>query len=217
MKNLFECKLYAFIDTGYLKGRAMEDVARQLCEGGADIIQLRAKTESKAEIIRMAEKILPITESARVPLVINDYPEVAIKVGAQLCHLGQEDFFGAGFKTAEQVTGCPKAIGLGLSTHSQEQALMAIRVKPDYVAVGPVFKTGTKPTAQPVTLELVKWASENIKIPWFAIGGINLDNIEEVLSAGARRICVVSAILNEAKIDVACRRFKQKIEEYNPD
>ena len=81
----------------------------------------------------------------------------------------------------------------------------------DYVAIGPVYKTGTKPAAQPVTLDYVRWAARNVPIPWFAIGGINLQNLNEVLDAGARRICVVSAILNAPDIVKACQEFKNRL------
>jgi thiamine-phosphate pyrophosphorylase len=213
MRKISDCKLYTFIDTSYLKGRAPEEIARQLCDGGSDIIQLRAKLERNEEIIKIAETILPITEKAGIPLVINDYPEIAKKVGAQYCHLGQEDFFDIGYHTASEITGITKRIGLGLSSHSIEQARRAIDANPDYIAVGPVFATATKPQAKPVTLELVKWAAKNVKIPFFAIGGINLSNIDDVLSAGARRICVVSAILDKTDVVSACKEFKKRMEQ----
>ena len=79
------------------------------------------------------------------------------------------------------------------------------------MAVGPVYKTGTKPSAKPVTLELVQWATQNLSLPWFAIGGIDLENLESVLKAGARRVCVVSAILNSRDIAAACRLFKDRL------
>src|SRR5437879_8977731 len=97
MKPLSACRLYAFVDTAYLRGRAPEDVARQLCDGGADLIQLRAKHSSPEQIRRLAEAILPITRRAGVGLVINDHLDIAQEVGAEFCHLGQEDFFGAGY------------------------------------------------------------------------------------------------------------------------
>src|SRR5258705_223253 len=96
MKPPGDCKLYAFVDTSYLHGRAPDAVAQMLCEGGADLIQLRAKNSSPEEIRAMAGKILPLTQHARVGLVINDHPEIAREVGAELCHLGREDFFEAG-------------------------------------------------------------------------------------------------------------------------
>jgi len=213
MRKISDCKLYTFVDTSYLKGRTPDEIARQLCDGGSDIIQLRAKSENKETIIRIAETILPITEKAQIPLVINDYPDIAKRVGAQFCHLGQEDFFDAGYKSVDEIAGVTKTIGLGLSSHTIEQVQRAVFAKPDYIAVGPVFPTATKPQVKPVTLELVKWASKNVIIPFFAIGGINLINIDEVLSAGARRICVVSAILANTDIEKVCKQFKKKLEQ----
>jgi thiamine-phosphate pyrophosphorylase len=208
MKPLSDCRLYTFVDTAYLHGRAPEFVAEQLCTGGLDLIQLRAKNSSKDDIRRMAEAILPVTQKAGVGLVINDHPDIAAEVGAEFCHLGQEDFFGAGFKQASDLRNNLK---IGLSTHAPEQAERALAAGPDYIAIGPVYATGTKPTAKPVTLEYVRWAAANVKIPWFAIGGINLETLDDVLAAGARRICVVSAILNARDIAKVCREFKQRL------
>src|SRR6516225_3038077 len=92
MRALSDCHLYAFVDTAYLRGRDPRTVARQLCEGGADLIQLRVKKSSADEIQRMAEAILPITQQANAGLVINDHPAIAARIGAEFCHLGQEDF-----------------------------------------------------------------------------------------------------------------------------
>src|SRR5437870_13377575 len=96
MKPLSQCRLYTFVDTAYLRGRAPVEVARQLCEGGSDLLQLRAKNVSLIELRQMAERILPITEHAGVGLVINDHLHVAVDMGAPVCHLGQEDFFDTG-------------------------------------------------------------------------------------------------------------------------
>jgi len=211
VKSLRDCRLYAFIDTAWLSGRRPEEVAEQLCDGGADLIQLRAKSFAPDEIQQCAEAILPITNRAGVGLIINDHPEIALQSGAFGCHLGQEDFFDPGFTQATQVTGCPALIKLGLSTHAPEQARRALDAKPDYIAIGPVFATGTKPTALPVTLEYVRWAAANVTVPWFAIGGITLQNLDDVLAAGANRICVVSAILSAPDIAKACRTFKDRL------
>lgn len=221
MKPLSDCHLYAFVDTAYLHGRAPEHLAQQLCDGGADLIQLRTKGLPQADIVRMAEGIVQITSRAGVGLVINDYPGIAEQVGAELCHLGQEDFFGAGYSIASELR-TPRslarrseaqaaALRIGLSTHSPEQARRALAAGPDYIAIGPVYATGTKPGAKPVTLDYVRWAAANVSIPWFAIGGITLDNVGDVLAAGARRICVVSAILNAPDVTAACRQFRARI------
>jgi thiamine-phosphate pyrophosphorylase len=101
---------------------------------------------------------------------------------------------------------------IGLSTHAPEQARRAEEAGADYIAIGPVFATDTKPTAKPVTLDYVRWAAENVRVPWFAIGGINLQNLDQVLAAGAKRICVVSAILNAEDVADACAKFRRKLE-----
>lgn len=215
MKPLSECRLYTFVDTGYLSNRPPEFVAEKLCEGGSDVIQLRAKNLSANEIRRIAERILPIADRAGVGLVINDFPEIAASLGAPFCHLGQGDFFDAGFTHRSALPTLRSTISLGLSSHSPDQAARAVAAGADYVAVGPVFKTGTKPSASPVTLDVVRWAAHNLNLPWFAIGGINLENLDSVLEAGARRICVVSAILTAPDIAMACRRFKKQVMTFN--
>lgn len=208
MKPLAQCRLYSFIDTAWLRGRDPADVARQLCAGGSDLIQLRAKNSTSDEIRRLAESILPILSSAGVGLVINDHPGIAREVGADLCHLGQEDFFGAGWSSVSQLPGPP----IGLSTHSPAQAERALAAQPAYIAIGPVYPTPTKPGAPPVTLDYVRWAAANVNISWFAIGGITLQNLDEVIAAGATRICAVSAILNPPDIAAACRQFKNRLD-----
>jgi thiamine-phosphate pyrophosphorylase len=212
MKPLSDCRLYAFVDTAYLRGRAPQRVAKELCDGGADLIQLRAKDSSIEEVRSLAEQILPVTRAAGVGLVINDHLSVARNVGAEFCHLGQEDFFDAGHSNVSELRAPESGLRIGLSTHAPEQARRAVAAGADYVAIGPVYATGTKPTARPVTLDFVRWAAENVAIPWFAIGGINLQNLEDVLAAGARRICVVSAILNQEDIAASCRTYKKKLE-----
>jgi thiamine-phosphate pyrophosphorylase len=99
-----------------------------------------------------------------------------------------------------------------MSTHSPTQAERAVNAGAVYVAVGPVYPTGTKPTAVPVTLDYVRWAATHLSLPWFAIGGINLDNLDAVLSAGARRICAVSAILNAPDVTAVCREFRHRLD-----
>ena len=211
MKPLVECKLYTFIDTAYLYGRAPELVAQQLCDGGSDLIQLRAKKSSPEEIRTLAEIVLPVTRRANVGLVINDHLDIAKAIGADICHLGQEDFFDAGHKHCSEVRNQKSEVKIGLSTHAPEQAKRALAAGPDYIAIGPVFATGTKPTAKPVTLEYVRWAAKNVTIPWFAIGGINLENLGDVLAAGATRVCVVSAILNAPDVTKACAEFRRRL------
>ncbi len=159
----------------------------------------------------MAEAILPVTRSAGVPLVINDYLDIARAVGAEFCHLGQEDFFDAGHKHISELGTRNSELKIGLSTHAPAQAERAVAAGADYIAIGPIYATGTKPTAKPVTLDYVRWAAANVSRPWFAIGGINLDNLDQVLAAGASRVCVVSAILNAPNVTKACADFRKQL------
>lgn len=212
MKPLADCKLYAFVDTAYLRDRAPETVAQQLCDGGADLIQLRAKDSPLEAVRRMAEVILPVTRRANVGLVINDHLSVAREVGAEFCHLGQEDFFDPGHRHVSELPIADCGLQIGLSTHAPEQAERALAAGPAYIAIGPVFATGTKPTARPVTLDYVRWAAAHVPISWFAIGGINLANLDDVLAAGAKRICVVSAILNADDVAKTCAEFRRRLD-----
>jgi thiamine-phosphate pyrophosphorylase len=211
MKPLSECRLYTFVDTDWLHDRNANDVAQKLCDGGSDLIQLRAKQSSTNEIRGIAETILPIALQAGVWLVINDHPALASEIGAHACHLGQEDFFGGGHTHVSKFKARDPELKIGLSTHAPSQAERAILAGADYVAIGPVYATGTKPAAKPVTLDYVSWAAANVKTPWFAIGGINLQNLDDVLAAGARRICIVSAVLNAPDVVDACQKFKNRL------
>jgi thiamine-phosphate pyrophosphorylase len=210
VKPLSECRLYAFVDSTYLHGRDPVELTRQLCEGGADLIQLRAKDWPVTQVANLAVRMTEVTRAHSVGLVINDYPEIARQAGAELCHLGQEDFFDAGHQHVSELP-FPR---LGLSTHSPDQARRAIAAGPAYIAIGPVYATGTKPTAQPVTLEYVRWAATQVQVPWFAIGGITLQNLPQVRAAGATRICVVSGILNQPDVRGACRVFREAVDRF---
>lgn len=259
MKPLADCFLYAFVDTAFLRGRAPDLVARQLCDGGADLIQLRAKGLPVDEVTRLAEALVPITERADVGLVINDHPAVARAVGAPLVHLGQEDFFDRGYTHVTELAGevqerkpqvgvptpglrptpfdvggdlpslgatsgpgreavSPAALAnrrppprIGLSTHAPEQAERALAAGAAYIAIGPVYATGTKPTARPVTLDYVRWAAAHVPVPWFAIGGIHFGNLDAVLAAGAQRLCMVSALLDAPDLVRACQTLKHRL------
>lgn len=197
------CRLYGIIDSGYLSGRDPVDLAGQMIEGGVDFIQLRAKGWSSAEVSAAARRIYEVTRSAQVPFVINDYLEIAAEGYCDGVHIGQDDVDVA---LARERLGPSKLIGK--STHSLLQALHAQEEAIDYIGVGPVFATPTKPTYVPVGLELVQEVTGKIRIPFFCIGGIKLENAAQVLAAGATRIVVVSGILQAANPAAYCRDLK---------
>ena len=171
-------------------------------EGGADVIQLRDKKASDLELVAVAKTLLEITKPKGVPLIVNDRVQVAKDSGADGVHLGQED---GSLKEARKVLG-DQAI-IGRSTHTQAQALAAEAEGFDYIGVGPVFSTPTKPTAVPVGLELVRFAAENIRIPFVAIGGIDASNVEEVRHAGAKAVAVVRAVMADTNPKQAAEKL----------
>ncbi len=216
LKPLGQCRLYGFVDEAYRGNREHEDLAKALCDGGADIIQLRMKGASAAQILEAAEKIAPVTASSGVHLVINDDLDTAAQLDNSFVHLGQEDFFDSGHQHVRELSSKlgKRNLKVGLSTHGPEQALRAIKAGADYIAIGPVYATPTKPTADPVTLKYVQWASRNVEVPWFCIGGINFSNLQHVLDAGAQRICVVSAILKASDVEKECAAYRKVLDTY---
>jgi thiamine-phosphate pyrophosphorylase len=212
MKPLNQCRLYTFVDLAYLDNRSPTEIATQLCDGGSDLIQLRAKNLSSDSVRQVADQILPIVERAGIGLVINDDLQTALDIGAPYCHLGQEDFFERDVTHISQILPPACQCQIGLSSLAPAQAQRAIAAGAAYLGVGPVFSTPTKPEAIPVKLDSVRWAAIHVRLPWFAIGGINLNNVEEVLGAGARRLCVISAILKSPDIAHTCQEFLRHLD-----
>ncbi|MDD2709199.1 MAG: thiamine phosphate synthase [Verrucomicrobiae bacterium] len=199
-------QLYAILDTGYLAGRQPSVVAAEMIRGGVDIIQVRAKDLPEKEISALVREVLTVTRPAGVPLIVNDHPRIAGATGADGAHVGQDDISVA---AARQMAG-PGSL-IGKSTHSLEQARKAVAEGADYIGVGPVFATPTKPDYTPVGLELVRQVSREITIPFFCIGGIKLENAPTVIAAGARRIVVVSGILQAPDLTAYCQALKKNL------
>lgn len=196
--DLQSARFYAILDTGYVPRPRWSSVCRALIDGGADIIQMRAKTETAVERRSLLDEILPLfaEPAGRAPsLVINDDIELALSHPALGLHVGQDDLPAPA--EARRRLG-PDRI-LGLSTHSDEQAAAARALAKgilSYFAVGPVFPTQTKPACGAVGLDLVaRVAAGPADPPFFCIGGINRGNVSAVIAAGARRVVAVSDIL----------------------
>ena len=204
--DLQGCRLYGILDTGYLMGRDPAQVATWMMEGGVDILQLRAKDLLADAIRRMAVEVHAVTRPAGVPLILNDHPQIAAEVGVEGVHVGQED---VSVTEARRMMGEGKWVGK--STHSLDQALAAVEEKADYIGVGPVFSTPTKPAYVPVGLGLVREVATRVRIPFFCIGGIKLENMTVVLAAGADRLVVVSGILQAPDITGYCRELKKSL------
>jgi len=190
MKKIAECRLYGIVDTGYVTADRMPLMARSLISGGVDILQLRAKKQSREEIRTMALELAPICRNAGIPFILNDYPDLVPETGADGAHVGQDDL---SIAEARKLAG-PEAI-IGKSTHSLEQAMAAVAESPDYIGFGPLFATPTKPDYTPIGTELIREVYRLIPFPVFCIGGINLDNLPSVLHVGAERVVIVSDLL----------------------
>lgn len=160
-------------------------------DGGVRLIQLREKSHDAQRIVRLGKKIRELTSLYDALFILNDRVDIAQIIDADGVHLGQDDI---DIKDARIMLGDKMIIGL--STHCPEDAQKAVAAGADYIGVGPIFTTPTKPGRKAVTTEYAKWVAQNIDIPWFAIGGIDLTNISEVLDAGASRVAVVRAIIN---------------------
>jgi thiamine-phosphate pyrophosphorylase len=188
----------------YLVVGARPDVVRAALLGGVDVVQLREKDVPRGELLRAAEELRGLCSAAGALFLVNDDPELARDAAADGVHVGQDD---APVAEARVVVG-PDAL-VGLSTHSVEQIEAADGA--DYVGVGPVWETPTKAGRPGVGLELVGEASRRARVPWFAIGGIDLDNADEVVVAGATRIAVVRAIGDAADPEAAARALRARL------
>lgn len=204
MKAIHDCTLYGILDGDYSHRKQASEIVKKMIAGGIDILQLRAKNWSIEEITQTAREIHLLTQQAGVPLIINDYPEVALQVGAEGVHVGQDDL---SVKKVRALLG--KNILVGLSSHSLQQANAAAEQEVDYIGFGPLFSTATKPDYAPIgTAEIAKIHQDQPTLPIFCIGGIKTDNAPSVLAAGAQRLVVVSGILQADDIEAYTRQLK---------
>lgn len=203
MIDLKRCRLYGILDLGYVECADAERVASELLGGGVDILQLRAKKLGAAEIEEVAAKLHRLTSAAGVPLIINDYPEIAREVGAEGVHVGQDDLSIARMR---EMMG--RDCLVGRSTHSLAQARRAAEEGADYIGFGPLFATPTKPDYAAIGLEEIAAVHAQVALPIFCIGGIKLENLPSVLAAGARRVVIVSGLLQAPDIAKYARAAK---------
>jgi thiamine-phosphate pyrophosphorylase len=186
-------------------GRALAEVLGPALRGGVDLVQLREKDASDEEILAAAAVARPLCEAAGALLFVNDRPDLAVRAGADGVHVGQHD---TPVPAARDVVG-PDLV-VGLSTHAPEEIDAA---DADYIGVGPVHATPTKPGRLAVGLDLVRHAAGHADIPWFAIGGIDSASILAVVEAGATRVAVVRAITEADDPEAAARALRTALPE----
>ncbi len=194
ISKLERARLYLVTGAGSFQDHKQFKVAEEAVEGGVDILQLRDYSVKDSELLSMARQFRALTRRYRILFIVNNRPDIARLADADGVHVGREDL---SVQEVRKVIGEGKVVGV--STHNLDQAQKAISDGADYIGVGPVYPTPTKAGRPAVGVEYVRQVAEiHPPIPFFAIGGINSSNIEEVLRAGATRLAVVRAI-TEAK------------------
>ena len=192
------------------EGRSNLEVLEAVIRGGAKIIQLREKEYQKKDLYYLALKFREMTAKDGVLLIINDHVDIALGVEADGVHLGQEDL---PLTVARQLA--PELL-IGSSTHSLEDVLQAQKDGADYVNIGPIFPTRTKEGVERVLgPEAISTISPHIEVPFTVMGGINEENIDQVLAQGARRVAMVTAITKAADIAKKVRSLREKIIEFS--
>ena len=200
-------RLYVVLDRTASAGRDLETILAAALDGGAEMIQLREKTLPSGTLLPLAERLRARCAAARVPFIVNDRVDLAVAVGADGVHLGQDDLPPAAARAM-----LPVGRIMGLSTHTLEQAAAAQAAGADYVAVGAMFPTTTKPEFQLVGPALARQVRPLVRVPLVGIGGITPENAAEVVRAGADGVAVISAVCGAPDPTAAARRFVDAVE-----
>lgn len=194
-------------DSSSPAGRALPDLLREAIAGGVDIVQLREKHLPDEELVALANATRALCERRGALLIINDRPSVAREVDADGVHVGQDDMPVA---EVRELVGPDMLIGLSTHTPAEIDAVDGELV--DYIGVGPVHATPTKPGRPPVGLELVRYAAAHASVPFFAIGGIDAGNAADAIDAGAPRLCVLRAISCAQDPEHAARELRELLD-----
>jgi thiamine-phosphate pyrophosphorylase len=186
---------------------SLTDLLHGAIAGGVDIVQIRDKLLADDELVAVAHAARALAERLGALLIVNDRPWVAREAGADGVHVGQDDMSVA---QVREVVGDEMLVGI--STHTPLQIDAAEPALVDYIGVGPVHETPTKPGRAAVGAELVRYAAAHAKLPFFAIGGLDAGNLDEVLQAGATRVCVLRAISDAADPERAARALRRLLD-----
>lgn len=200
--------IYGILGEKFSLGRTNVQVAREMVEAGVAVLQYREKVKekSKKEILRECQEIRRITSDGGVPFIVNDHADVALMVGADGIHQGQDDL------PVKELRAIAPQMMLGCSTHSPEQARQAIEDGADYIGVGPIYTTQTKEdVCDAVGLEYLEHVADTHVVDFVAIGGIKRDNLEAVLARGARTVCLVTEIIGAEDIKGRIHEIKEII------
>lgn len=198
--------LYVILDRTAARGRDLADILESTIAGGCRMVQLREKEWPSGRLLALAERLRARCRDARVDFVVNDRLDLALALAADGVHLGQEDLPPGVARPLLRA-----GMLLGISTHSVEQARAAQAAGADYVAVGAMFPTATKPDFELVGPDLVRTLRAEMRVPLIGIGGITPQNVGDVIRAGAAGVAVISAICAADDPEGATRRFLEAI------
>lgn len=200
-------RLYVILDIDICNryGNIIE-IAKKVISAGADVLQLRAKGYPDSKTVEIGRSIKSLIKEDEALFIINDRVDLTSVTGADGVHLGQQDL---SIKDARKILGVDKIIGI--STHNIEEASRAENQGADYIGIGPIFATTTKPETAPLTPGILTEIKNKVGIPFVAIGGINLDNLDQILSCGVKRIAVCSAIITARDVFAATKEFRQRL------
>jgi len=207
MKHKIDVSFYAIIDEDYVGRRDIGDCARELVQARVSVIQYRTKSLPSREFLLRAISIASAIRGTGVPLIINDRLDIALLTGARGVHLGDEDI---PIEKAREVLGPNRIIGASVST--VEEAIHAERSGADYLGAGAVFRTSTKSDVPVIGIEGLKEISFNVKIPVVAIGGLKLENVAQVIEAGASGLAFISELMKCGDIRKKAQELRVAIE-----
>jgi thiamine-phosphate pyrophosphorylase len=197
--------LYAVIDKETCRNNSVIGAAGNAIAQGADIIQLRDKISNKKQVLEYANSISKLAKSRKKLFIINDFIDIAKIADCDGVHLGQDDM---PIEAARKILGKQKLVGI--SCHSPKQAVSAQNKGADYIGIGPIFATPTKPKTLPIGLKTLREINKLVQIPYFAIGGININTIRQIIDNGAKRIAVVRAANHGKKLkDILGKNLKR--------
>lgn len=199
--------LIVILDKDILGNGDLRAAATEILQGGAKCIQLRNKTSTDKSFLEEAKAVRTLTRNGHCSLIINDRADIALACDADGVHLGQDDM---PCNEARRLLGADKIIGI--SSHNIHEAKRASATGADYIGMGPIFKTKTKPALKPIGPDMASDVSKYIDIPSFFIGGITLENITELFKRGGRHVAVASAVLNSGDIATTTKFFRDIIE-----
>ncbi|GAB4259708.1 MAG: thiamine phosphate synthase [Thermoleophilia bacterium] len=208
MKDL-DLSLHVISEERPARGRSHLDVARAACAGGAGVFQLRVKGGSPPDVLALARAAVATCRAAGVACIVNDFPEIAAAAGAAGSHVGAEDMpLDLALALAER-----HGLVVGASATTLEEALRAQAAGAHYLGVGPIFPTGSKPdAAPPLGLEGLRAVCARVRLPVVAIGGIGLEQVREVIAAGAAGVAVISAVTTSDDMAETVRELRRQVD-----